>query len=120
VAPCFLGNPGGTNVRGLAGIASLLFHLPVGILSILTLAGAITGALSGLALIRREKYGIEPRLMQDHARWLMSGETVLILQAPIAALQTPWRCFGKAATLPCGLRHAPENANDGERCGVPV
>jgi len=31
----------------------------------------------------------EARLIEDHARWLLSGESVLILQAPIETLQVP-------------------------------
>ncbi len=85
---------------GLAGVVSLLFHLPGGSLSILTLAGGLTGALAGLAWMRRAKYGIEPRLMQDHARWLMSGETVLILQAPIETLQIPLVVLRKSSDTP--------------------
>jgi len=74
---------------GLAGIVSLLFHLPGEILAILTLAGGATGVLVGLAWIRRAKYGIEPGLLHDHSRWLMSGETVLILQTTVETLQIP-------------------------------
>ena len=85
---------------GLAGIVSLLFHLPGEILAILTLAGGATGVLVGLAWIRRAKYGIEPRLLHDHARWLMSEETVLILQAPIETLQIPVTVLRESSDSP--------------------
>lgn len=85
---------------GLAGITSLLFHVPCGILSILTIGGGLTGTLVGLAWLRRAKYGIEPRLMHDHTRWLMLGETVLILQAPIESLQLPLAVLRESSDIP--------------------
>jgi len=85
---------------GIAGILSLLFHLPYGSLTILTIAGGLSGILVGLAWMRREKYGIEPRLMQEHARWLISGETVLILQAPIQTLQIPLAVLRESSDPP--------------------
>ncbi|HET6420668.1 MAG TPA: glucoamylase family protein [Geobacteraceae bacterium] len=85
---------------GLAGVASLLFHLPGGSLSILTIAGGSTGILACLAWIRRSRYGIEPGLMQDHARWLMPGETVLILQASIDTLQIPMAVLRESSDIP--------------------
>jgi cyclic beta-1,2-glucan synthetase len=85
---------------GLSAVASLLSHLPVDILSILTLVGAVTGTIAGLAWMRRTKYGIEPRLMHDHARWLMAGETVLILQAPIENLQIPLTLLRESGDIP--------------------
>jgi cyclic beta-1,2-glucan synthetase len=85
---------------GVAGIASVFFHITGGSFSILTLAGGLTGAVAGLAWIRRAKYDIEPRLMQDHARWLMPGETVLLLQTPIENLQTPLAVLRESSDIP--------------------
>ncbi len=84
----------------VAGLLSLLFHLPCGILSILTVAGGLAGTVVGLAWMRRAKHGIERRLMQNHARWLMSGETVLILQAPIESLQLPLALLQDSSDIP--------------------
>ncbi len=58
-------------------------------LGIQFLAGGIFGVLLSVGWIRRSRFGVERRLLADHARWLMAGETVLILQAPAGALQTP-------------------------------
>ena len=76
----------------LAGVAFIGLHWPKPILSealpalISTLVGGFIGALFAGVWIRRSKYGVERRLLEDHARWLVSEETVLILQAPIETL----------------------------------
>ena len=53
------------------------------------LVGGLIGALLCIAWMRRSKFGVERGLIEDHARWLVSGESVLILQAPIETLQVP-------------------------------
>lgn len=51
------------------------------------LAGAaLAGGLAAGAWFRRARHGVERRLLEDHARWLVSDETVLILQAPLERL----------------------------------
>jgi len=52
-------------------------------------ACAAGGALLALAWLRRSRYGVEPGIMRDQARWLMPGESALILQAPVESLQHP-------------------------------
>jgi cyclic beta-1,2-glucan synthetase len=52
-------------------------------------AGGLTGILLCVALLRRSTFGINRGLMEDHARWLVSGESLLILQAPVEKLQIP-------------------------------
>ena len=80
---------------GLAGVASLVLHWPAPILSgslsalVPIFTGGLIGTLLGGVWIRRSKYGVERRLLEDHARWLVSEETVLILQAPIETLPFP-------------------------------
>jgi hypothetical protein len=65
----------------LAGSASLAFDWSAPILGgtlspfILILASALIGALVGGVWTRRSKYGIKLRLLEDHARWLVSEET---------------------------------------------
>jgi cyclic beta-1,2-glucan synthetase len=56
---------------------------------LLIIACALTGCLAALLWLRRSRYGIEQRVMRDHARWLVSGESVLILQAPAESFQRP-------------------------------
>jgi cyclic beta-1,2-glucan synthetase len=53
------------------------------------LVGGMTGSLLAVGWIRRSKLGVERELLENHARWLISGETVLILQSPIEALRIP-------------------------------
>ena len=81
---------------GIAGMAALLLHwsqsLPGWNISTsltLILACATIGALADLLWLRRSRDGVEPGVMRDHARWLVSGESVLILQAPVESLQRP-------------------------------
>lgn len=69
----------------------------------LILAGASIGALAGLLWLQRSKYGVEARVMRDHARWLMSGESVLILQAPVGSLQLPVAMLRESSDTPPAL-----------------
>ncbi len=85
---------------GIAGLTSHFFHLSWEILSILSIGGGAIGSLVGLAWMRRTKYGIDPELMHDHSRWLMPGETVLILQAPIESLQLPLAILQESSDIP--------------------
>src|SRR4030067_1613764 len=70
---------------GLAGVASLVLHGPVPILSgsisalVPIFAGGLIGTLLGGVWIRRSKCGVDRKLLEDHARWLVSEETRLIL-----------------------------------------
>ncbi len=79
----------------LTGFAyiSLQWPEPIlnGVLSALipSLAGGFAGILLSAAWIRRSRFGLERRLLEDHTRWLVSEETVLILRTPIETLQTP-------------------------------
>ncbi len=52
----------------------------------LLLGGGI-GALLGLAFLRRSVIGVSREILEDHARRLVSGESVLILQTPMETLQ---------------------------------
>jgi cyclic beta-1,2-glucan synthetase len=67
------------------------------------LAGAAIGALTAFLWLRRSRYGVEPRVMRDHARWLVSGESVLILQAPVESLQGPVAMMREGADIPPAL-----------------
>ena len=91
---------------GLAGVASLVLHWPVPILSgslstlVSVFAGGLIGTLFGGVWIRRSKYGVERRLLEDHARWLVSEETVLILQGPIETLRFPVAVLRESGDIP--------------------
>src|SRR4030043_1242416 len=91
---------------GLAGAASLVLHGSVPILSgslsalVPIFAGVLIGALLGGVWIRRSKYGVQRKLLEDHARWLVSEETVLILQAPIETLRGPVAVLRESGDIP--------------------
>jgi cyclic beta-1,2-glucan synthetase len=81
---------------GGGGLASLCLHwslslffwnIPTVLMVILVCAGV--GGLVASALFRRSGFGIEQKIMRDHARWLMPDEFALILQAPLDFLQRP-------------------------------
>ena len=91
---------------GFAGAASNILHWPASILSepLSTLASILVGGLVGTIFsavwIRRSKYGVERKLLESHARWLVSDETVLILQAPIEKLQLPAAVLREIGEIP--------------------
>jgi len=115
---------------GFAGVASLVLQWPEsilsGTLSTLTsiLAGGFVGAVFGVVWIRRSKDGVERRLLEDHARWLVSEETVLILQAPIETLRIPVAVLRESGEIPPAVfvlhpnRESP--AGDVRSAGVPL
>ena len=49
--------------------------------AVILVCGAI-GALVVLALFRREKFGVKRSIMRNHGRWLISGESVVLLNVP--------------------------------------
>ncbi len=53
------------------------------------LVSGLAGAVLCAAWLRRRTFGVMRGLIEDHARWLVSGESVLILQSPIEALTVP-------------------------------
>jgi len=91
---------------GFAGVASPILHWPASILSeslstlASILAGGLVGTLFGAVWTRRSKYGVERRLLKNHARWLVSDETVLILQAPIETLRLPVAVLREIGEIP--------------------
>src|SRR4030042_866242 len=63
-------------------------------------AGGVIGTLLSVVWIRRSRFGVERRLLKDHARWLVSGETALILQAPIERLRIPVTVLLESGEIP--------------------
>ncbi len=90
----------------LAAVASLslqwqgLFPGGPGSALLLILAGGFIGILFSLTWVRRSRFGVERELLEDHARWLDAGETVLILQAPIETLAIPMAVLQKSGEIP--------------------
>ncbi|MGB6033707.1 MAG: glucoamylase family protein, partial [Bacteroidota bacterium] len=91
---------------GVAGVASLVLQWPESILSgtlsnvTSILTGGLLGALFSVVWIRRSKYGVDRRLLEDHARWLVSEESVLILQAPMEGLRLPVAVLRGSSEVP--------------------
>jgi cyclic beta-1,2-glucan synthetase len=69
----------------------------------LVLVGAASGALIALLCLRRYRYGVEPEVLQDHARWLVSGESVLIFQSSVDSLQRPVTLLRESSDIPPAL-----------------
>ena len=90
----------------LAGAASMSLHWPestpggVPPALIPSLIGGFAGILFSAAWMRRSRYGVERRLLEDHARWLVSGETVLILQTPVETLRSPVAVLRASGEIP--------------------
>ena len=90
----------------LAGVASISLQWPEPILSgvlsalIPILVGGFIGTLFSGVWIRRSRFGVERRLLEDHARRLVSEETVLILQAPIKTLRFPVAVLRETGEIP--------------------
>ncbi len=71
--------------------------------SALALAAGVIGTLLCMAWFRRSKFGVESGLLRDHSRWLLPGETVLILQAPIGTLGIPAAILLEISDVPPAL-----------------
>ncbi|MGA9115728.1 MAG: glucoamylase family protein [Bacteroidota bacterium] len=61
----------------------------LGSMALDALVGGAIGALLSVALVRRSTVGVQRRLVADHARWLVPGESVLILQGAMETLRVP-------------------------------
>ncbi|WP_243688809.1 glucoamylase family protein [Geotalea toluenoxydans] len=92
------------------GVGSFLLHwlqlIPAGNISTpltIILTSASIGAVAGLVWLRRSRYGIDHKIISDHARWLVPGESVLILQAPVDSLQHPVAMLRKTSEIPPAL-----------------
>jgi cyclic beta-1,2-glucan synthetase len=53
------------------------------------LTGGALGLVVGLAAIRRSHYGIDRKVLAEHALWLLPEENVLLLQAPLHTFRLP-------------------------------
>ena len=53
------------------------------------LAGGLLGLALGLIGTRRSQFGIDRRVLAEHALWLLPEESVLLLQAPLHTFRYP-------------------------------
>jgi cyclic beta-1,2-glucan synthetase len=71
----------------LLGIACAAAALPLNLPPLtLGVTGAFAGFLAGWLSNRRLRHGIAGRILKEHARWLVSDETVLVIQAAVDTL----------------------------------
>ena len=91
----------------------MLSGIPFPLISILV--GGFCGAVLTVAWTRRSKNGVDRKLSDDYGRWLVSEESVVILQAPIEMLQTPMALLrqGFEISPPMFVQH-PEREHFGE------
>ena len=91
---------------GLAGLAFLALDRswpllnPSLSLPVSMLAAGLLGALCGGLWLRRSKIGVERKLLENQRRWLMSGETVLILQSPMETMPVPVAVLRESGEIP--------------------
>ncbi|MFH0801431.1 MAG: glucoamylase family protein [bacterium] len=113
---------------GLACISSLILHWPAPtgghFFLPFILVGGFIGALCAWLFLRRSKYGVADKLIKNHARWLVSEETVLILQAPIEKLRFSLPVLRECGDIPPSIfvLHPKRENPDGDvrRAGVPL
>jgi len=80
--------------------SDLLVHWEISSPYTLILAGATIGFLAALPLLWRSRYAIPSEVLRNHARWLLSGETVLIIRSTVASLQRPVALLRESADIP--------------------
>lgn len=96
-------------LSGIAGVAFLLLRwldlVPsINFITLILLLPVVTiGALATLLWLRRSRYGVELSIIRDHARWLMPGESVLILRAPVESLLRPVALLRESGDIPPAL-----------------
>ena len=95
---------------GIGGLAALLRQWPqvlpvrnIPFSLALILACAAIGALAVFLRLRRSRFGVESGVLRDHARWLVSGESVLILQADVESLQRSVALLRESCDIPPAL-----------------
>ncbi|MBK5276714.1 MAG: glycosyl transferase [Desulfuromonadales bacterium] len=95
---------------GIGGSAALSLNWPkllplwnISTALSVSLACAAIGALATSLWLRHFRYGVKPGVLHDHARWLASGETVLLLQATVELLQHPVAMLRESGDPPPAL-----------------
>jgi cyclic beta-1,2-glucan synthetase len=91
---------------GLAGIASTSLDWPGAMLArslsslVPVMAGGLLGAVLAAVWMGRSKHGLARSLVEDHARWLVSEETALVLELSVEALQLPVAVLRESGEIP--------------------
>ena len=66
----------------------------------ITLSCAVIGTLIAFLCLRRSRHAVDPACIRDYARWLVSGESVLIVQAPVESLLQPMSLLRESSDPP--------------------
>ncbi|MBN2382831.1 glycosyl transferase [bacterium] len=64
------------------------------------LVGGLVGILINAVWMRRSRFGVKKALLKKYARWLVSGETVIVLQGPIESLRYPFALLLESGEVP--------------------
>ena len=86
-------------------------------------ACGVIGILLSVVWIRRSRFGVERKQLEDHTRWLVSGETALILQTPIERLRIPVTVLLESGETPPAVfvlhpqRESPAQEQEDQRPG---
>ena len=89
-----------------AFVLSFLLHWPdpgAGSLPAIPVGAGMIGIALSVILIRRSRFGVDLRLLEDHSRWLVAGESVVILQAPLETLGIPTALLLESGEIPPAL-----------------
>ncbi len=81
-------------------------RLPYGSIStamVLALVCATVASVSAAMWLRRSRYSVAPEIIRDYSRWLVSGESVLILQAEVEKFQQPVTMLRESSDPPPAL-----------------
>ncbi len=70
------------------GSVAVVFALAEAAFVLLT-PSAVLAVLFNAVWLRRSRFGVDRRLLRDHARWLTAGETVILFQGPNETLHLP-------------------------------
>ncbi len=82
----------------------------------LFLSAALLALFFNFVWLRRSRFGVDRRLLKDHARWLTAGETVVLFQGPYETLHLPHAVLlaGKERPPVVCVLHPRRPAGDGE------
>ena len=64
---------------------------------------ALRGLLAVVPWQQCSRFGVHPEVVRSHMRWIVSGESVLILQAPVGTLQRPVALLREGSEIPPAL-----------------
>ena len=67
------------------------------------IAAGLIGSILSVGWIRRSRFGVDSKLLEDHCRWIVPGENMLVLQAPIQTIGIPAAILLESGEVPPAL-----------------